>query len=469
MNDSPPVNDSPTVEPLRYDRSTLRTTVVHLGLGAFSRAHVFTYLDDLAAAGVTGVGVLGASLVSERTPAALTPQGCCYTLVEASARRRRLREIGVLTAAVGPSRRDEVRAALADPSTALVTVTVTEKAYGFDPVGGHLDTSHEAVAHDLAHPGEPVGVVGTLVAGLVRRRAAGAGPLTVASCDNVAGNGRMLATLVQEFAERVDPAAARWIAAEVSFPSSMVDRIVPATTDELRAEVAAAGVRDAWPVIGEPFRQWVLEDRLGPGVPPLVAAGVQLTDDVAAWERMKLRVLNGMHSATAYLGLRLGHGTIAEVVADPATVPLLDELQSEILAVLEPPRGEDAAAYAASVRERFANPAVGHRCLQIAMDGSAKLPQRILPTVVDALDGGSPVRALARVLAWWVAHLRRCAPGAPADPRAAELAALVASCPDGPSLAGSLMDLPGFAPPRLRDDPSWLAALAAAIDEEGAP
>lgn len=455
------------IEPIAYDRDALRTAVVHLGLGAFSRAHVLSYLDDLASAGVTDVGVLGTSMTSEAVPEALGPQQGRYTLVEASAERRRLREIGVLTGVVGPSRRAEVLGALASSATTLVTITVTEKAYGFDPVTRHLDPTNAAVAHDLAHPRDPTGPVGLLVAGLTARRRAGGGALTVACCDNVAANGRMLAGLVAEFAERVDPDAAGWIADQVTFPDSMVDRIVPATTDGLRDEVAAAGGEDAWPILTEPFRQWVLEDRLAPGAPPLGDAGVQLSDDVAAWERMKLRVLNGMHSATAYLGLRQGHETVAEVVAEPRTGPLLDELQAEILAVLVPPAGQDPLAYAATVRRRFANPAVGHRCAQIAMDGSAKLPQRILPTVAEALDRGGSVAALALVVAWWVGHLRRTPVADLADPRAAELGALVRGHRDGASVAGALMALEGFAPERVRDDPSWRVALADAIDREG--
>jgi len=184
---------------------------------------------------------------------------------------------------------------------------------------------------------------------------------------------------------------------------------------------------------------------------------------------MKLRVLNGTHSASAYLGLRLGHLTIAEVMADPAAAHLLDELQAEILAVLEPPMGEDAAVYAATVRERFANAAVGHRCRQIAMDGSAKLPQRILPTVVAAREAGTPVDALARVVAWWVGHLRRSTVENLEDPRAAELLELVATHLNRAEIAGALMTMEGFAPIRLRVDNTWRAVLAAAIDREGQP
>lgn len=452
-----------------YDRTALSTAVVHLGLGAFSRAHVCAYLDDLAVAGARDVGVLGSSMTSERVPDALAPQAGRYTLVEASAAGRHLRPIGVLTDVVGPSRRGQVLAALAAPTTTLVTTTVTEKAYGFDPVTRHLDPTHPAVAHDLTDPAAPIGVVGILVAGLAARRAAGAGPLTVACCDNVAANGRMLASLVGELAERVDPDTARWIGDHVAFPDSMVDRIVPATTDALRTEVAAAGFDDPWPVIAEPFRQWVLEDRLAPGVPPLTEAGVTCTSDVAAWERMKLRVLNGLHSASAYLGLRLGYSTIDEVVADPVAGPLLDALEAEILAVLEPPAGEDARAYATTVRHRFANPAVGHRCRQIAMDGSVKLPQRIFPTVAAALDADASVDALARVLAWWVGHLRRTPAGDLEDPRADELAALVQTHRAGADVAGALMALEGFASPRVQHDLGWRATLAAAIDAEGAP
>jgi fructuronate reductase len=454
---------------LAYDRSALVTTVVHLGLGAFSRAHILTYLDDLALAGVREVGVLGASMTSERVPEALAPQAGLYTVVEASASGRRSRTIGVLTGLAGPARRAEVIAALAAPTTALVTTTVTEKAYGFDPATGGLDPTHPAIAHDLADPITPVGVVGILVAGLVARRRAGAGPLTIACCDNVAGNGRMLASLVGAMAQRLDPDTARWIETEVAFPDSMVDRIVPATTDALRAEVAAEGIHDAWPVITEPFRQWVLEDRCTAGVPPLQEVGVTCTPDVAAWERMKLRVLNGMHSACAYLGLRLGHPTIADVVADPRAAGLLDALEAEILAVLEPPAEVDPWAYAATVRARFANPAVGHQCRQIAMDGSAKLPQRILPTVAAALDAQTSVDALARVIAWWVGHLRRTPVGELEDPRAGELGALVRRHRCGTDVAGALMALEGFAPPRLAHDARWRATLAEAIDRDGAP
>jgi len=457
------------IEPIGYDREALQISVVHLGLGAFSRAHLLTFLDDLATAGSEDVGVLGTSMTSEAVPEALRSQEGRYTVVEVSAAGHRLRQVGVLVDVVGPSRRDQVLSALAAPSTTLVTTTVTEKAYGFDPVRRQLDVQHPAVAHDLASPRSPVGVVGTLFAGLDARRRAGAGPLTVACCDNVSGNGTMLAGLLEEFATHVDADTARWIAGNVVFPDSMVDRIVPATTDELREEVSAAGVVDAWPVIAEPFRQWVLEDRLGPGVPALAEAGVQLSSDVAAWERMKLRVLNGLHSASAYLGLRLGHSTIDEVVGDRSAAVRIDALSEEIQAVLVPPAGTDARAYAASVRDRFTNPAIGHRCQQIAMDGSVKLPQRILPTIADALDAGSSVDTLSATLAWWVAHLRRTPAAELQDPRAEELSALVRSTTDPFALGGALMDLDGFAPVRLRDDAGWRRTLGEAIDREGKP
>ena len=267
--------------------------------------------------------------------------------------------------------------------------------------------AHPDIVHDLAHPTAPRSAVGMLVAALRARRSTGAAPFTVLCCDNLPHNGRVLAGLAGDFAAAAgDDALAAWIEAETAFPSAMVDRIVPALTD---ADIADAerllGLHDAAPVSHEPFRQWVIEDRFGPGGRPAwERAGVQIVADVAPFEHMKLRLLNGAHSALAYLGYLAGHETIPDAVADPVLRGYVQALWREIVPMVPAPPGVDLHAYTAALLGRFGNTAIRHRTWQIAMDGSQKLPQRLLTTVRERLAAGQPIPCLALAVAAWIRY-----------------------------------------------------------------
>jgi fructuronate reductase len=259
---------------------------------------------------------------------------------------------------------------------------VTEKGYCHDPATETLDERHPDIVHDLAHPDAPRSAPGYIIAALRRRRMAGVAPFTVLCCDNLPSNGRTVHRVLTRMAEIIDPDFGRFVASEVDCPSTMVDRIVPATSDEDRARVSASlGLADAWPVMTEPFTQWVIEDRFPLGRPRWEAGGVQFVSDVAPFELMKLRMLNGAHSSLAYLGTLAGLTSVADAATDRAFVRFLSGLWGEIAPTLPSEAGLVPSDYAANLLERFRNPALKHRLIQIAMDGSQKVPQRLLGTL----------------------------------------------------------------------------------------
>ena len=430
-----------------YDIAAAEIGVVHLGVGAFHRAHQAAYLDAILSRGHKGWASCGASLRSPDTSDALDPQDGLYTLAERSGAGDRLRVIGSLRRLlVAPRDPEALLSAMCDPRVRIVTLTVTEKGYCHDPASGTLDEAHPDIRADLANPQRPVSAPGYLVEAIARRRAAGIAPFTVLTCDNLPANGKTVARVTARLAGLRDDDLGRFVAGDVAFPSTMVDRIVPATTDEVRAMVAAGlGVRDAWPVMAEPFTQWVVEDDFPLGRPPLEEVGVQLVADVEPFEHMKLRLLNGAHSTLAYLGYLAGHATIADTMAVPAFARLVARLQDEeVTPTLHVPAGVDVAAYKRALRERFANPALRHRTWQIAMDGSQKLPQRLVATARDRLDTGALIPLLALGIAGWMRYVTgRDEQGGAIDvrdPLAPRLKALAdAAGPDAARLAPALL------------------------------
>lgn len=382
--------------------------IVHLGLGAFFRAHGAIYVGEAMAASGGDWGILGVSLRNPDIRNALEPQGGAYTALELAPEGPRVQVVssvqGVLVAPEDP---EAVLAAMAAPSVKIVTLTVTEKGYCHEPATGRLNLAHPDIVHDLAEA-LPVSAPGYLVRALQRRRAAGIAPFTVLTCDNLPGNGALLRGLVLDLAGRINAGLAEWIAAEGCFPSTMVDRIVPATTGADIDRVAAlTGFHDAAPVVHEPFRQWVIEDDFVGGVrPDFGAVGAQMVADVAPYELMKLRMLNGTHSSLAYLGYLGGHETIAACLADPPYRALVRWLwEREIIPALTPPAGVDLMAYATALEARYANPAIRHRTWQIAMDGSQKLPQRILGTLETNLAAGRASPGLMLAIAAWMTYV----------------------------------------------------------------
>lgn len=387
-----------------HDRAGTRVGIVHLGIGAFHRAHMADYTQDVLDRHGGNWAILGVSLRSAAVHDQLAPQEGVYTLVERGPDGARTRLIGaVADVIVAPRDPAAVIAAIAAPETAIVSLTVTEKGYCHSPATGALDMAHPDIVHDRARPGHPVSAPGYLVAGLAARRRAGLGPLTLLSCDNLPHNGRVLAGVVDLLARANDPALADWIAAGCSFPSTMVDRIVPATTaDDIEGQAAQLGVRDEGMVKAEPFRQWVIEDRFAGPRPAWEDAGAQIVGDVAPFEAAKLRLLNGSHTGLALLGQLAGHAHVHEAIAEPAFAAFVDQLMDEAAATLAPAPGLDLGRYRADLLQRFANPALMHRTRQIAMDSSQKLPQRLLGTVRDRLAAGTSFAAHALAVAAFI-------------------------------------------------------------------
>ena len=399
---------APSVERPRYAGEELAEGVVHLGLGAFHRAHQAVFLDEIAARGDMRWGVVGVSLRSPAARDTLAPQDNLYTLVERDAAGERARIMAPLERVlVAPEAPRAVVAAMAQPSVHLVTVTVTEKGYGLARGRGGLDAADPGIAADLASLGQPRTAVGLIVAALYARRDRGLPPFTTISCDNLPGNGTLLREAVLDLAGAHDRGLARWIADYGAFPNSMVDRIVPATTAEaIEAHAARYGYRDDALVETERFCQWVLESRFASDRPDLASVGVTLAADVAPWEEAKLRLLNGAHSAIAYLGGLGGIEHVYEFVAAADRRALIERLWDESAATLDPHSGIDLAGYRAALLERFANPALRHRTRQIAMDGSQKLPQRLVAPWRVRLERGLPSPAIELAVAAWMAWQR---------------------------------------------------------------
>lgn len=441
-----------------YDRGKVVSGIVHLGVGAFHRAHQAAWVDDCLAAGETGWGIVGVSLRSADTRDALAPQDGLYTLAIRSSAEEELRVIGSIgSLLVAPEDPGAVLAALVDPSTRIVTLTITEKAY-LRAAGGGLDTAHPDIVHDLANPKKPKTAHGFLAEALARRRAAGTPAFTILCCDNLPANGATLHRLLVEFAtlrdaglaQTGDAGLARHVADRVAFPSSMVDRIVPATTEADRVRIAAElGVDDAWPVMTEPFCQWVIEDNFPQGRPAWENFGVTMVGDVAPFEDMKLRLLNGAHSAIAYLGLLSGHATVDRAFADPAIRQFVDALWQEAISTLPEDAGLDTSAYTAELAERFSNTALAHRTAQIANDGSQKLPQRIIASAIECLEAGTELVHLTLVVAAWIAACAargKTLPGGHfTDPLDAALTPLLSQQLPANETVTAVFDLAGFA------------------------
>lgn len=409
-----------SVQTPAYDRSKVTTGIVHLGIGAFHRAHLAAYVDD-GLADDPSWGICGVSLRSASAKKALGPQDGLYTLGVESSDGLSPRIVGAVTELlVAPEEPESLNQRLADPNVRIVSLTVTEKGYCHDPASGRLNADHPDIQHDLTNDGFPKSAIGWLVRGVLARKTAGLAPFTILSCDNLPSNGATLKQVLADFVAHKAPDDATWFEANVACPSSMVDRIVPATSDEDREAInQALGLDDAWPVMSEPFSQFVVEDHFALGRPNWDKNGVTMASDVEPFERMKLRMLNGSHSTLAYLGFLAGDETVADTMGDPALKSLVGTMmREEITPTLAMPDGVDLQAYRDALLERFSNTALKHRTWQIAMDGSQKLPQRLLGTITDRLADGKPFDRLALGVAAWMRYaLGKDEQGAPIDVR----------------------------------------------------
>jgi fructuronate reductase len=429
-----------------YDRSKVEAAIVHLGLGAFHRAHQAVFTDAVLQSGDLAWGIVGAGMVSSSMKAALEPQDGLYTLVERSAAGERVRVVGSVLDVLGGADEDDKRRLLdkmSDASTRIVSITVTEKGYYLDVATGKLRLDAPEVAADLATPHAPKTILGLIVQALKNRRAANVPPFTVLSCDNLPNNGKLARAAVLAFAREVDGDLAGWIEANVCFPCTMVDRITPATTDADRAHVAQViGQDDAWPVVTEQFVQWVIEDTFSLGRPDWSIAGAVFSDEIERWESMKLRCLNGAHSTLAYLAQLSGCETVADAMQNRLITGVLDALWVEIREVLDAPHGVDPAAYVEQLKLRFCNPALRHRTAQIASDGSQKLPQRLLAPLRDRLAAGLASPAIATAVAAWMHYVVKTAHTEGAvlnDPLASEILAAARCSADAAQVVGRLL------------------------------
>ena len=392
-----------------YNRNRLTTRIVHLGFGAFHRAHQGVYTDILAAEHNSDWGYCEVNLIGgEQQIADLNHQQCLYTVAEMSADAWRARVVGVVKTALhaqvdGFAR---VMEALCEPQVAIVSLTITEKGYCHAPATGQLMLDNPLIAADLKNPQQPKSAPGVIVAALAARRKMGLAPFSVMSCDNMPENGHVTRNVVLAYARALDADLAEWIAQNVTFPSTMVDRIVPAVTTETLDKIEQlTGVRDPAGVACEPFRQWVIEDNFVAGRPAWEKAGAELVSDVVPFEEMKLRMLNGSHSFLAYLGYLAGYQHINTCMEDEnfrrAAHALMLKEQAPTLNVQD----VDLAHYARLLIERYSNPALRHRTWQIAMDGSQKLPQRWLDSIRWHRANGSRHDLLTLGVAGWMRYV----------------------------------------------------------------
>lgn len=458
------------VERPGYDRRAVATGVVHLGIGAFHRAHQAVVFDDLLRSSDMRWGICGASLRSPSVRDQMAPQDGLYSLRVSQGEDQRVRVIGaVRDVIVAPEDPQALVAAMADERTHIVTLTVTEKGYKLDPASGALIEGDPDVAADLAGLGSPRTAPAFLVAALALRRERGLAPFTAISCDNLPHNGRRLGQAVLAIAGRHDPALRDWIAEHGAFPETMVDRIVPATDEaDIAAMEQRIGLLDRAMVKAEPFLQWVIQDRFAGTRPDFEAAGVQVTRDVAPWEEAKLRLLNGAHSGIAYLGGLAGISFVHEFVGLAAGRAFVEALWDEAEATLSPPAELDVSAYRRDLMDRFANSALQHRTRQIAMDGSQKLPQRLLAPIGVRLDQGRSVDALSLAVAAWMEWQRgRTDTGElfeVDDPLAHETARKLAAAHDPAGRVQALLSLEAVFPRRLAGNETFQQVLTRHVE-----
>ncbi|MDB1125847.1 mannitol dehydrogenase family protein [Vibrio algarum] len=393
-----------------YDRSRLKTKIVHLGFGAFHRAHQALFTDEIAGKSESDWGYCEVNLFGgEELIQKLREQDHLYTVAEKGANKIDVKVIGSVVESLH-STFDGTQAILekmAEPQVAIVSMTITEKGYCSDPATGQLDKTNPLIVHDLANPTDPKSAIGYIVQALRLRRDRGLTPFTVMSCDNVQENGHVARAAVMGYVQLLDQDLAQWIESNVTFPCTMVDRIVPAATEDTLSEIAELlGVTDPCGIACEPFRQWVIEDNFVAGRPDWTLAGAEFVEDVIPFEEMKLRMLNGSHSFLAYLGYLGGYDHISDTMTDPAyKEAALNLMLKEQAPTLTMPEGSNLRAYAELLIDRFTNPSLKHRTWQIAMDGSQKLPPRMLNSIMSHLESGTEYKYLALGVAGWMRYV----------------------------------------------------------------
>ena len=391
-----------------YVRGNVSQGIVHIGVGGFHRAHQAIYIEKLLTRneahewGICGVGLRDEDRAMQQ---ALESQDYLYTLYELGASNaKQIQVVGAIgNYLLAPDNAEAVILKLLESETRIVSLTITEGGYCTDDGTGEFLAELPQIRYDLEHPQAPVTVFGFLVEALARRRDAGVAPFTVMSCDNLPHNGTVTRNAVLSFAALRDVELRDWIADNVTFPNGMVDRITPMTSDVHRRQLEdETGIQDAWPVVAEPFLQWVLEDKFCNGRPALENVGVQFTDDVTPYEEMKIRLLNGGHQALVYLGVLLGHRFVHETMQDSQLRGFVRAyMDGDVTPLLADVPGIDLEAYKDCLLERFSNTAIGDQLSRIGYDGSSRLPKFIIPTLLERIEAGASLQRLALILAAW--------------------------------------------------------------------
>ena len=440
----------------------IKPKIMHFGPGAFFRSFVASLIDKVNQKDIEKWGIIAVSLQSEDIFNKLAGQDLVFTSLSMSNTKKRAQKISSISDfIVAKKDRQSVLDALSDDQIEIVSLTITEKGYYYNSDKKELDFGNPKIINDLDNLVKPKTVVGFLVAGLRNRYLNGKDPFTILSCDNLPNNGAIVKKTVLDFAQKIDPHLANWISKEVCFPSSMVDRITPATHDQDIMNFAEEyGMHDPALVVHEEFFQWVIEDKFFSEKPKFELAGIQMVSNVELHEKMKLRCLNGTHSALAYLGYLAGYITIAECVSNDSMVNYIQYLwKKEIITTLETPEGENLNDYCSKLLERYQNPAIEHRTWQIAMDGSQKLPQRILETVNELLKHQRNFQGLALAIAAWIKYVSgKDLHGQTIDvrdPMANDFAVIAKNSITIENFVNSILDFSEVFPANLRGSPAF--------------
>ena len=389
-----------------YDRQATKAGIVHLGIGAFHRAHQAWYTNWVMNEMGGDWAIIACSLRSDTVYQQMAEQDFLYTVLERSTKDKAEIIGSVSQVLVGPQSPQAIMAAIAEPNIKIISLTVTEKGYCHNPATGQLNFEHPDIVHDLAHLNEPQSAIGYIVAGLRQRQENNLPGLTVMSCDNLPSNGQVTKRCVIQFAEAVSATLAQWIKENVTFPSTVIDRIVPATEEsDIALLESRLGYRDEAMVVAEPFSQWIIEDNFACGRPEWERVGAQLVADAEIYELIKLRLLNGTHSLLAYTGYLAEKVAIADVMRDPVLKKVCTAFMRSAASTITPPEDFDIELYQKQLHERFANPGLKHRTWQIAMDGSQKIPQRWLSTLDDIIETNGDIRFFAFALAAWMKYI----------------------------------------------------------------
>jgi len=390
-----------------YDRASVKAGIMHMSIGGFHRSHQAVYMDNVLSSGDTQWGICAVGLMPQdkENIGALNAQDTLYNVLERSAAQDELKIIGsIIEVMHAPSAPQDVLARLSDTDIKILSITVTEKGYCYDN-NQNLDLTNDLIRRDIQNLDSPKTVLGYIVAGLHARKQSGNAPFTVMSCDNLPGNGHLTRKLVLQFAAQIDGDLKQWIEGNVSFPNSMVDRITPVTTEEVSRLIQEKfDIDDKWPVFCEDYIQWVLERYEG-DQPPFEQAGIQLVDEVDPFEKMKVRLLNGSHSALSYISYLMGYRAVDKAMSDPLISKFVRAYMDEITNTLDHVPGVDLEGYKAKLIERFSNPAISDQVQRLAQDGSQKIPNAILPCILHNLENGRPIKFLSLALAGWFKYL----------------------------------------------------------------